>query len=678
MANTFVQSPSSQKPLVMSGNASASVLSGEAATSAVFSVTQPRPSLFVASDSIQAQSFTPPSSTFGATISKGTFQDGSGVRQVGVTDIFSENPARLKFRAAHNLVTGDEILLAGVPSNHVLSTQRFIVTVTAADEVTLNGVDATGLTPFTSAANASDAVATVDMAYGNYGPLSWFLTEAGDVFSSINTICRPGATSSQLNAQPAWSTFTGTYSLGILHIGRNDPTFDQPSLEALRDKMLSRCQSVLIVLPFPDSNWTGSSTVAAAKIASISAFWYAQQATNPRFFICDGFGALSDPAGTLEATASGMLGSDGVHPQANGALVLGLSMARAIVRPLNAIRRALSRTGTNGANLLTGGRFTGSAGIVGTGATGTVATGFTLGTRSSANVSWTSAQVCRTPALVRRSSAAYAAGDILDIGDGFWYMVKTAGTTALVPPTSSYSSASLWDAVASAPATTLTLSSSAVGTGVTATAGVATFSASDVGKFIGGSGTALITGFTSSTVVTISIQIAFAGTTLNSGTWTLNGRIDPITDGTAILIKIPKFTESLDQQAWQFVDLRITADNNNEHMSFFQSVNLPGSVVVGDYIKGSMDVVFAGGFPKYSVVRLSANNSTPTLIGRAHALAPNNVLTRMPQLPIKARTLATPRLRVPQGTASLELRLTMSTDLNGAQFFISLPMIEKV
>jgi len=74
------------------------------------------------------------------------------------------------------------------------------------------------------------------------------------------------------------------------------------------------------------------------------------------------------------------------------------------------------------------------------------------------------------------------------------------------------------------PAADLTLSAATVGTGRTFTASVAKFLAGDVGREItSGAGLAVITGFTSTTVVTCEIIIAFSGTSISSGEWTLTG-----------------------------------------------------------------------------------------------------------------------------------------------------------
>ena len=70
--------------------------------------------------------------------------------------------------------------------------------------------------------------------------------------------------------------------------------------------------------------------------------------------------------------------------------------------------------------------------------------------------------------------------------------------------------------------TTLTLSA-VLGSGVTATAGASTFLASDVGRpIIAGQGQAIITGFTSGTVVTVTVESTFGTTSFGAGAWKLD------------------------------------------------------------------------------------------------------------------------------------------------------------
>lgn len=71
------------------------------------------------------------------------------------------------------------------------------------------------------------------------------------------------------------------------------------------------------------------------------------------------------------------------------------------------------------------------------------------------------------------------------------------------------------------PATTCTLS--AVSGAITATAAVASFLATDVGRtFTSGQGIATITGFSSTTVVNMTTSVNFAGVNLASGAWTMD------------------------------------------------------------------------------------------------------------------------------------------------------------
>jgi len=74
------------------------------------------------------------------------------------------------------------------------------------------------------------------------------------------------------------------------------------------------------------------------------------------------------------------------------------------------------------------------------------------------------------------------------------------------------------------PAETLTLSAATVGAGRTFTAGGASFLSADVGRRITYlNGVALITGYTSPTVVTCTIETAFDSTSIAASVWTITG-----------------------------------------------------------------------------------------------------------------------------------------------------------
>lgn len=73
------------------------------------------------------------------------------------------------------------------------------------------------------------------------------------------------------------------------------------------------------------------------------------------------------------------------------------------------------------------------------------------------------------------------------------------------------------------PAAILTLSANTVGTGRTITASAAVFMASDVGRAIlWNAGIAVITGYTSTTQVTVEVKVVFDSATIPSGSWNLD------------------------------------------------------------------------------------------------------------------------------------------------------------
>lgn len=558
------------------------------------------PTLFVASDSILAQSLNPPNAGFLCTTLKGSYVNSGGTNVQGVMNIYSETPIRLKFRAAHGLVTGDEGMFNSLPSNSYLAYKRKTVAVTAADEVTLDGTTSADAANFTSGSAAGDAMFFVDMCWGNYGILSWALHETGHPFSRVDSCFRPGARSYQLAAAVP-RDLTRTYTHGIIHVGRNDGATDYTtSLATLRDLLLAKCGLITVVLPFPDGNAT---LETAQGMARISAFWYAQQATYPNIRVCDLWASFSDPTLSNEASDAFWIGPDNVHPRAAGAVVGGAKLAPSLFTPINPIRRALARVGANGSNLLTGGRFTAAGGTAGAGVTGTVATGWTLGARSNTNVT-AYGQVCRTPAIKRRHSTTYVAGEILDIGDGYWYIVKTAGTSAAALPVG-YASAVLYD--------------NATG----------------------------------------------------------------VTDGTAVAFRIPRFLDMADESymdivRWQYIDMAISSDTSNDFINFYQSLSLPGSVAVGDYLRGEIVIVIADGHVKYHTQRVNCINGSAALIACAHGLGPNGLPARSPALSMRPRLIQAPPIRVPSATATLESRFALATGIEGARVFVGLPMLEEV
>lgn len=81
-----------------------------------------------------------------------------------------------------------------------------------------------------------------------------------------------------------------------------------------------------------------------------------------------------------------------------------------------------------------------------------------------------------------------------------------------------------FDELGTRPAVSMSINDASVGAGRTFTASAAAFMASDVGRTIeAGGGLATITAYTSTTVVTAKIEIAFSGTAFAAGDWLLGG-----------------------------------------------------------------------------------------------------------------------------------------------------------
>lgn len=92
------------------------------------------------------------------------------------------------------------------------------------------------------------------------------------------------------------------------------------------------------------------------------------------------------------------------------------------------------------------------------------------------------------------------------------------------------------------PAADLTLSLATVGTGRTVTASAGVFLAADVGRgIIWKTGVAVITGYTSATVITVQIKTAFAATAVPTGEWNLDA-----SPQTTLTLSAPAATPEMD------------------------------------------------------------------------------------------------------------------------------------
>lgn len=101
-----------------------------------------------------------------------------------------------------------------------------------------------------------------------------------------------------------------------------------------------------------------------------------------------------------------------------------------------------------------------------------------------------------------------------------------------------------------------TLSLATIGTGRTLTAAGAVFLASDVGReFSSGAGRGVITGYTSTTVVTVTITQAFASTSLSIGGWRIRGTPQTTCAPSAIDPEGATITLTLGAAGWRTDDV---------------------------------------------------------------------------------------------------------------------------
>jgi len=126
--------------------------------------------------------------------------------------------------------------------------------------------------------------------------------------------------------------------------------------------------------------------------------------------------------------------------------------------------------------------------------------------------------------------------------------------------------------IGSRPAADITVDSPATGPGRTVTASLASFMASDVGREIETEGgLALITGYTSTTVVTVNTQAPFPGLTVVAGEWVLTGSpmttLTPSWTGGAEPTDLPpagaEVTLTLAAAGWRADDLGKWVDLND-------------------------------------------------------------------------------------------------------------------
>ncbi|MFG6413808.1 hypothetical protein ACG02S_07830 [Roseateles sp. DC23W] len=389
-------------------------------------------SLFMVVDSRFEQSFRPSSSPLGGTTAKGSYIGAADVKTRGITNLYAENPMRARFRESHLLASGDEGTLCSLPSAHPAGTRRYSVTVTAPDEVTFDGIDATSFTPVVSGAAGTDALLCVDQAYANHGPFTHMLRRLGVNFKTVDGVLRPGASTTQLAA--TISTWPNKRFDEVLwSSGRNNLAYDEAALLAVRDALLARGGTVFIVLPWPDastgSGWTGA---LLTRMKQECEFWYRQAIGSKQIVLIDTFADYSDPSRTNEGGDPKYYATEGggrVHPNFEGGEFTGARVAAEILIARGSPVRRQSVARFDSGNLLLGARFPAIGGTVGgifasAGASCPANFQVATATRRSGNTNGGHGQLLRDRAKPRADGLAVVAGDLVDINDGNLYLVR--------------------------------------------------------------------------------------------------------------------------------------------------------------------------------------------------------------------------------------------------------------
>jgi hypothetical protein len=655
-----------------------------------------KPEADLVGDSIPLQGFGIPSSSFGATTSRGSYYDASGVKQVGVQQVLAENPVRLIWRAAHGLTTGARTGCDGAPTNFPLVGMRLTHEVIDATTTTLPGVDGTTLAvAHTSAAQANDIMFSVDSSYGNAGWLVWLLFRRRNPYRSVGKVCRNGATTAQVLVAYKANRPTRRKRRVYSHVARNETVFDQASHDELADLLLQDYEEVRWSIPFQDATGAGGADAAKlTKIKAIAAWVRTRELADQRFRGIDLFGAFSDSTLAFEASIAAYLHpTDFTHLRANGGRVAGYTIAAAEGgSALNPVAESIALA-SSASNLLTGARFTGKAGTLGGISEGDAPTGWTVaGTNHVAGaVVGIYTQVLATPAVPWQPGLAVTKGQVIKVsGDPHWYAVKNItgdGKLSTIRPKATYDAAPLNDNSAVAPAANLTLSLATAGSGRTVAASAGVFAASDVGKRIRNAdltvdGHATITGFTDASNVTVTVDTTFAGgTALASGAWILettlaNGGVG-FADGNATLFKIEPFTDSTQNLLTLWGDVQIAQDDGNRRIEVWQNIALPGSVIAGtSQIQGQIDLALMSRY-RYANLRIKCLNGS-TQVAASNGMGVNGTLTTAPYFGREDGVLPAPPVDVPTGTTNLQYEFHFAPGIEGGRFAICLPVMEVV
>lgn len=336
--------------------------------------------------------------------------------------------------AAHGYSEGANVRLAGMGSGHILSNRRFNINLNDATSFFLANTFASS---YSDPVTASAGSVSLDSAYSNYS----FYTVAnfllGHPFYPIYNNAIAGRVSSQVAANLKSECLDLKTRWVAVMVGLNDYSTGIPSattienLQYIYKQCLNNGSRVIAFTITPQTTMT---TGGNGNLMAVNKWIRDFCETTSGMFLVDAHAIFLDPTST-DGVARAGLTYDTTHPDSDGAWWIGKAIADVVQSHINVESHPIWGNQTLTNNALTNGKCTGTGGTPGTGVTGSVATGWTVGSRSSANVTAT-ARKQQGIAKQWVASTAYAVGDVvIPVPEtGYYYVCTTAGTSGAAAP----------------------------------------------------------------------------------------------------------------------------------------------------------------------------------------------------------------------------------------------------
>jgi len=378
-------------------------------------------SLCIIGDSISAQMHDVPTS-FGA--------DNKTISTVAVVN----NRILVTTSAAHGYADGANVRLAGLGSAHILSNRRFVIEINDTTSFYLSSVRASD---YADAVTASAGTVTLDVAYSNYSFYSCANFLLGHAFAPIYNYAIAGRVSAHVLANLQRECLDFRTRWVAVMIGLNDYSTGVPSattianLQSIYSQCLANGSRVIAFTITPQTTMT---TGGNGNLMAVNKWIREFCEATPGMLLVDAHAVMLDPT-SADGLARAGLTYDTTHPDSDGAWWIGKLLADTVRPYIKPEPRPIWGNQTLTNNALTNGKMTGSGGTAGSGASGTVAAGWTLGNRSSANVTVVASK-WKGMARQWQPSTAYVAGYlVIPVPEtGLYYLCTTAGTSGASAP----------------------------------------------------------------------------------------------------------------------------------------------------------------------------------------------------------------------------------------------------